>query len=726
MSRWLKQSLLALGVSVGALSLTRAQSFLDLYVDTDTGSGSTCSMGSPCATLLAAINTLPGTLTQPVRIYVEGATDDTGDVNQTPWDFTTTAANYLHIIGEQSPAHPNFSTSDSGKWTAGKYILTATNRNTFYNNIPCHIRVEGLQIENVESDTGGYIAFKLSNANQTASDCDQRANYLIIRGTRTTGQTIGVEMRPLGGGGAGTVKLSNLIVYRFRTGLEGEFAPTELYNSTLHANEFGIVTSATNGVLARNVIVSSSTGGDWINGGSWHASSSHNTGTDGSQPGSNGSTGTPSYVNTTTGSEDLHLQSGDTLAKNTGVTDPASGFFSNDIDGANRSGIWDRGADEEAAVLDPSVKDQEGYRWGVDNGNEASHTFEANQDTSISLAANQSRLLRVLINATGDPALLGYTLFYQKNSGGYSVVPVGTTSSFSITNQNVAASSDDAQQVGTTMTLTGNTIGASLDATTDWAGMRFTNIAIPAGATITSASVGVVPSASTEDEPLVTVFLENADDCATFTTTASDISNRSLTTGVSWSSTNLAADGATYFSTPSLVSDLQTVINRGGWASGNDLCVIIQGGATGTRDLTIEAQDLGPNTNPPRISIGWTMPNEVYIVTSANIAASGEATTARLTAPSGKSTSDFVCGANCRWDDENGTDQINITTDDYTEAEWPIFIASSAVAGDSFDFRVREGIAPFSTYSATANWTIPGGGGGVPIFSHYYRQSRMH
>jgi hypothetical protein len=366
---------------------------------------------------------------------------------------------------------------------------------------------------------------------------------------------------------------------------------------------------------------------------------------------------------------------------------------------------------KEAAGGSPT-REQEGFRWGVDDGNEAAHTFEAAQDTNISIADTQSRLLRALVNATGDPATAAYTLRYQKNgAGGYAAVPVGSTTPGSISNQNVAASADDAQQIGSTMTINGTTIGGSLDATSDWAAMRFTSIAIPVGATITSATVGVVPSATGEDEPLVTVYMEAADDCATFTTTNNDISNRSRTTGVSWSSADLGANGSTYFSSPSLVSDFQAVVNRGGWASGNDVCVIIQGGATATRDLTIEAQDLGPNTNPPRLSVAWTIPNEIYINTSANITASGEATTFRLTAPAGKATSDFVTGR--RWDDENGTDSIDITTDDYTEVEWLVALSATPAISDYFEFRVYAAAAALDTYTVTPRWTIPGAGGSI-------------
>jgi hypothetical protein len=171
----------------------------------------------------------------------------------------------------------------------------------------------------------------------------------------------------------------------------------------------------------------------------------------------------------------------------------------------------------------------------------------------------------------------------------------------------VSASSDDAQQIGTTMTLNGTTIGGSLDATTDWAAMRFLNLDIPKGADTTNVVLQVVPSGTGEDEPLVTIYFEDADNPGTFTTTASDISNRARTAGVAWSSTNLGADGATYFDTPDLSAILQAVINRAGWAAGNAVAAIIQGGATTTRDLTIEAYDLGPGTNPPRLVVTWRL-----------------------------------------------------------------------------------------------------------------------
>jgi hypothetical protein len=81
--------------------------------------------------------------------------------------------------------------------------------------------------------------------------------------------------------------------------------------------------------------------------------------------------------------------------------------------------------------------------------------------------------------------------------------------------------------------------------------------------------------------------------------------------------------------------------------------------------------------------------NEIYVSTSSNVASGGEATTARLTAPSGKTTGDFSTGR--RWDDENGSDSIDIGSDDYTELEWILTTQSPATTDDYFEFRVYDG-----------------------------------
>ncbi len=91
------------------------------------------------------------------------------------------------------------------------------------------------------------------------------------------------------------------------------------------------------------------------------------------------------------------------------------------------------------------------------------------------------------------------------------------------------------------------------------------------------------------------------------------------------------------------------------------------------------------------------------LAASANIAASGEATTYQLTAPATKSTTDFDAGR--IQDDENPADAINITEDDYTEFEW--CIKATADAEGQHEFRlVLSDDTEYGTYTVYPKWTI--------------------
>lgn len=98
--------------------------------------------------------------------------------------------------------------------------------------------------------------------------------------------------------------------------------------------------------------------------------------------------------------------------------------------------------------------------------------------------------------------------------------------------------------------------------------------------------------------------------------------------------------------------------------------------------------------------------NVVVRSLSDHIAAGGANTTVQLTAPSGKSTSDFDAGR--IQDDENPADAVDITADDYTEMEWCLHgVAGVALESDVVQFRVvlADG-AVIETYSVDPRWTI--------------------
>lgn len=105
---------------------------------------------------------------------------------------------------------------------------------------------------------------------------------------------------------------------------------------------------------------------------------------------------------------------------------------------------------------------------------------------------------------------------------------------------------------------------------------------------------------------------------------------------------------------------------------------------------------------------------KILLSASPNVTASGEATTAQLTPPTGKTTSNFNPGR--MWDDESGLDDVAIANGSYTELEFSIIASSAngALASDVYSFRVerlpgaagRSQIAAdnFNRASLGANW----------------------
>lgn len=96
--------------------------------------------------------------------------------------------------------------------------------------------------------------------------------------------------------------------------------------------------------------------------------------------------------------------------------------------------------------------------------------------------------------------------------------------------------------------------------------------------------------------------------------------------------------------------------------------------------------------------------HELRMIASANIAASGENTTAQLTAPAGKTTGDFDAGR--IQDDENPADTVDITADNYTEMEWCFELKANAPDGQAYVFRITKNGVVIDTYTVTPQITV--------------------
>ena len=159
---------------------------------------------------------------------------------------------------------------------------------------------------------------------------------------------------------------------------------------------------------------------------------------------------------------------------------------------------------------------------------------------------------------------------YSPNLGG---VPQTVTAS-------VAAASDDAEENTSTggVTVSSPDLEMVTDGTAlQTVGIRFTNLAIPQGATITDARIEFYADLSESGTTNLTFYGQKADNATTFTTATSNISSRAKTTAfVAWNSVPSWTDNGTY-QTPNLASIVKEIVDRPAWASGNSMAFVVTG-----------------------------------------------------------------------------------------------------------------------------------------------------
>lgn len=432
-----------------------------LYVRTDStagGDGSVCTASGATRaypSLKLAVDGLPATLTTDYVIEIcnpAGAPEDTTSIASTPWDMTTTATNFLTVRTDAN----NRATSPMD---TSRYVLHCTNPATgcLYNNLPDHIRIDGLQIKMTVSDGGGYVALKGSNANETASDIDVRLTNNVVRCeiTGAVGSTIGIESRwPSGGASApGVNYVVNNVVVGCRTGIDNDWAGSRLYNNTAYQNIFNFSDSGV-GVWRNNLsqLPLSSNGIGFV--GTYASGTSHNAADDGAPPGTSGKTCTATFADA--GISNLHLASGDTCAKDSGVTDPqGSGLFNADLDQVTKSGTWDIGADEYGVTI-------------ALTGTVAAAITEADIVTGGKT---------IILTATGEtfvPSSRAGLQYVGGQVGGFAGTTSDTTVNFSLSNG--LATLPDANDLVVVAFCTGSTVDRTLDIRNAAAGTAYTLI----------------------------------------------------------------------------------------------------------------------------------------------------------------------------------------------------------------------------------------------------------
>lgn len=368
---------------------------------------------------------------------------------------------------------------------------------------------------------------------------------------------------------------------------------------------------------------------------------------------------------------------------------------------------------------------QQSFRWYNDNGSETTMTAAVAQDADLSGSSGTNYILRMQLDATGNPNSTAWRLEYKKSTDSV-YVPVllaaGALPTFLAAN--IGIGSTTTASPAWPVTVLPNDIGllvvesaggepVTLSTPAGFVACPDSPVATGAGTAGTQLSVfwcrataDVMPNpvvADPGDHVWARIFcirgciaegspFNASANAVKAAATAAYSAPAVTTTQDNCLIVNIIShdlDNAGNVFSAQANASLGTVTERldGGTTQGNGggIGVITgtlatagaSGNTTGTVTSSINAMltlAMRPQTTP------------IIMSASANVTAGGEATTARLTAPAGKSTSDFVTGR--MWDNENGTDAIDITADDYTELAWCIKAQSPAAGGDTYQFRV--------------------------------------
>lgn len=221
--------------------------------------------------------------------------------------------------------------------------------------------------------------------------------------------------------------------------------------------------------------------------------------------------------------------------------------------------------------------------------------WSANNAMSFIITGTGERTAESYDGSSGSAPLL-----HIEYSDGSSSTEEGTL------NKRVATGNDDAEEATNgNMYLTSSDLELVYDsyqsAGNQQVGIRFTNLGIPQGATITNAYIEFTTDESTTGGCNVSIYGHDVNNAGQFTSTNGNISGRTKTSAsVSWSPSGWSSVGSKH-QTPDIKAVVQEIVNRSGWNSGNSMAFII----TGSGKRTAESYN-GSSSNAPLLHVEYS------------------------------------------------------------------------------------------------------------------------
>lgn len=391
----------------------------------------------------------------------------------------------------------------------------------------------------------------------------------------------------------------------------------------------------------------------------------------------------------------------------------------------------------EAAFTEISPIDQEGFRFRNDDGSESAATWMQNQDTDASQSKNTNVRLRTVLDTPADPVSIPFRLEYKKSTDSvYKKVLVSESgsSTHSFVNskrwKGNGSPSARAYDCGTDATLLVLTIvGAG---TTQRAGgaPTYNGVAMTQADQTRGGATNYETSAELwylVDPPSGSniISVPNTGAITLYATASSYSAGDGYTSAFDASGFNEATTGANPSASvsASVAGDVYVAVLGDGLATaptartGTALAEVDDGSYSDNHQYYVKA---GTGSQ----AISWTIASDdhamivaafkvvavtqpILLANSTYISAGGSTnTTAQLTAPSGKTTSDFTAGR--IQDDTNPSNSVDIANNFYTEMEWSVTATDAAGVGDIYQFRITRNGTPLSSYSVTPQLTITG------------------